>query len=290
MPSNSKPIERADGLHRACYALRLLHRAQGGDPHHQMFPGNPGIPVTMHHGPHLASQDALRAFDVDQTRIWDHFQTQGAASFEGNRGRLDHMAKFVRKGECVLNIGIGNAYFEKTARTRGGIVFSLDPSEKAVAAHRERMGLVDEVQVGFAHAIPFETNKFDLVVMSEVLEHIPDSQLSATGREVFRVLKRGGRFIGTVPGRDSLEENWVVCPNCGSQFHRWGHVRVFSRLSMAAFIRNSGFDLLELYERCFVGFRDRSLKNRFREFVRLASYYSRVYKPHTNIVFVARKP
>src|SRR3712207_7275576 len=47
--------------------------------------------------------------------------------------------------------------------------------------------------------------------------------------EVRRVLKSGGRFIGTVPYREDLPANEVMCPHCSSTFRRWGHEQSFDR-------------------------------------------------------------
>jgi len=48
------------------------------------------------------------------------------------------------------------------------------------------------------------------------------------------VLKRGGRFIGTIPANEDLVDNQVVCPDCGKLFHRWGHLQSFSEVRLRA--------------------------------------------------------
>ena len=63
--------------------------------------------------------------------------------------------------------------------------------------------------------------------MSEVLEHLDDSERGEGLAEIRRVLKRGGFIVGTVPYRETLEQNVTICPHCAEVFHRWGHKKAF---------------------------------------------------------------
>ena len=48
-----------------------------------------------------------------------------------------------------------------------------------------------------ASALPYSDESFDLILVGDVLEHVPDHEQAA--REIVRVLKSGGRAIVTVP-------------------------------------------------------------------------------------------
>jgi len=52
--------------------------------------------------------------------------------------------------------------------------------------------------------LPFETNSFDTIISTEVLEHCPEPEVFLY--EVFRVLKKGGVFFFTVPFLWNLHE------------------------------------------------------------------------------------
>ena len=54
--------------------------------------------------------------------------------------------------------------------------------------------------VGDAQSLPFLEGEFDVVISSEVLEHIYDKQLAI--KEIHRVLKKGGRFIFSTPSSE----------------------------------------------------------------------------------------
>ena len=165
---------------------------------------------------------------MDHQRIWDHFQTKGLHSFGHAAGRYRAMIAEARR--CVgafgsaLNIGIGPGVIERTLHDSNWKVAALDPSEAAVQMLREH-GI--DARVGWAQAMDFEAKSFDIVIASEVLEHIEPSVRVLVYTEVRRVLKPGGWFVGSVPFAESLPDGEAVCPGCGLVFHRWGHVSRF---------------------------------------------------------------
>lgn len=172
----------------------------------------------------------VEQYDMDQTKIWDHFQNSDAAGdvFASARPRYELLASRIAPDMRVLNIGVGRGGLEAILQKKGVIVSCLDPSEAAIDRLRRQYGLGESAKVGFSQAIPFPDSQFDVVVMSEVLEHLASDILTATLAEVNRVLKKSGKFIGTVPADENLADNHAMCPHCGELFHRWGHVQSFS--------------------------------------------------------------
>ncbi|WP_297762038.1 bifunctional 2-polyprenyl-6-hydroxyphenol methylase/3-demethylubiquinol 3-O-methyltransferase UbiG [Thermosynechococcus sp.] len=188
---------------------------------------------------------------LDQQKIWDYFQNEGIDSFARSSGRLEFLVRRLSPGSRVLNIGIGNGALERMALAKGVDIWSLDPSERAIEALRSALGWGEQAQVGVSQAMPFPDDYFDVVIMSEVLEHLADDVFEATLFEVARVLRPGGRFIGTVPAREKLEDSIVVCPNCGHKFHRWGHYRSFTVETLAASLKQH-FAVEAAYETFFI--------------------------------------
>jgi ubiquinone/menaquinone biosynthesis C-methylase UbiE len=124
------------------------------------------------------------------------------------------------------------------------LVSCLDPGEEAVGKLQKKYDLGESAQVGFSQDIPFPSGEFDVVVMSEVLEHLNDEILKLTLGEVRRVLKPGaGRFIGTVPADENLLEGRVICPHCNDAFHRWGHVQSFNMANLDALLATHFTDI-----------------------------------------------
>lgn len=166
---------------------------------------------------------------MDQHRIWEHFQTGRVDSFDHAAGRYAAMARAARscmgrEGARALNIGIGSGRLERLLHRRGWQVASLDPGEASVAA---LAGTGIDARCGYAQRMPFDNQAFDVVVASEVLEHIEPAVRVEVLAEVARVLAPDGWFIGSVPYREVLADQEVICPDCGKVFHRWGHVSSF---------------------------------------------------------------
>lgn len=78
--------------------------------------------------------------------------------------------------------------------------------------------------------LPFENNKYDLIICNHVLEHIPDD-LKAM-KELFRVLKPGGYAVLQVPYEKerskTFEDNSITDPEERRKiFGQYDHVRVY---------------------------------------------------------------
>ncbi len=207
---------------------------------------------------------------ASQEKIWSHFQNVATEKFIAARPRLEHlfrrMARLTSESSpALLNIGIGDGHLERLALAQGWQVHSLDPDPQAVA----RLAAAGvQAQVGGIEALPHEAGSLDFVVASEVLEHLTEDQRAAGIRQIARVLKAGGYFLGTVPYNEDLAEQQAVCPHCGEVFHRWGHQRSFTLDDVREQLSPS-FTVRELRKTAFVTFRDRSLLGKAKSAVRL---------------------
>ena len=186
-----------------------------------------------------------------QEKIWEHFQNEGVEAFSRSQGRLEYLVRRLSPTGRVLNIGVGNGALEFLAVTKGVDIWSLDPSERTIDRLRQSLGMGEKAQVGYSQALPFPDSHFETIVMSEVLEHLDEAVLEKTLDEVRRVLQPGGLFLGTVPARENLTDSHVICPDCGVQFHRWGHKSSFDIDRLSA-ILETRFSINEVSERFFI--------------------------------------
>ena len=187
---------------------------------------------------------------MNQDVIWDHFQNEGVDSFRHADPRLEYLARQLKPGERALNIGVGSGALERMAAAKGVEIWALDPSPRTIEKLRASLDLGERAQSGYSQEMPFPDGHFDALIMSEVLEHLEPEIFDRTLAEVHRVLKPRGRFIGTVPARERLEDSQVVCPNCQHHFHRWGHRTSFDAAAMRAQLERH-FAVETLHERFF---------------------------------------
>src|ERR1700730_14363836 len=116
-----------------------------------------------------------------QELIWKHFQNHAADSFEGAAPRLNYLIKRIGRlsrvaKPVVLNIGVGSGHLERQLLAHGWQPHALDPDTEALAKLAAD-GVV--AHVGYVEAMPLESDTFDFVVASEVLEHLSVEQRAA---------------------------------------------------------------------------------------------------------------
>ena len=142
----------------------------------------------------------------------------------------------------ILDVGCGEGYVLGRLADAGvpARLFGLDLSEPAVAEARERLGDRARIEVGDARTPPFDET-FDLVLMTEVLEHIPGPEA------MLPVLDRLTRehLILSVPWEPFfMGLNFLR----GKNLLRWGndpeHVNHWGRRGFQRFV-STHFDVLE---------------------------------------------
>ena len=86
--------------------------------------------------------------------------------------------------------------------TAGNRVVGVDVDRDALQRAAERLS-IETVWADVEERLPFADDAFDVVVAGELLEHLADPE--ATIAEVSRVLRPGGRFVGSVPNSFRLK-------------------------------------------------------------------------------------
>jgi SAM-dependent methyltransferase len=143
-----------------------------------------------------------------------------------------HIGKLEDTDRCFLvTCGDNNGAINWYLRELGGNWVWADHESKSIAEMSELLG--DEVVYIAENKLPFIDDHFDCVVSIDVHEHLQDP--NPFTRELWRVTKKGGKVIVTVPGGDENKFAIRVKNLVGMTKEKYGHVR-------------EGFDLLELCE------------------------------------------
>jgi len=146
----------------------------------------------------------------------------------------------------ILDLGCGSGLLAKKLKSRKNDVVGLDISPQAIKRAKKR-GLQAFVCNLEIERWPVKKNCFDVVVASEVIEHILDTDKFL--KNIRRVLKAKGSLILTTPNTASLGRRLFLLlgknPYLEASFHpqRAGHVRYFTKDSLFILLRKHGFKI-----------------------------------------------
>jgi len=111
-----------------------------------------------------------------------------------------------KSNSTMLDIGCGEGrhVFGVMQNFKDTLCIGLDMDDSSIAKAREGYEFFKSISnqsasfiKGSAYSLPIPSNTLDLVICSEVLEHLDDYHLAL--EEIYRVLKPGGKFLASVP-------------------------------------------------------------------------------------------
>ncbi len=178
------------------------------------------------------------------SQLYNQQKISGKESYlaveEGNKidfqKRLSLIEKFISPGK-LLDIGCNIGSLLEVAQARGWQGKGLDLNKEAIA-EAQRRGL--DCQVADFLTVDL-TGEYDLVVMNDLIEHLPDPRLAI--KKVFSLLRPGGIFYVATPRGDSLMARLAK----GRWLHRkpQEHLFIFSKAVLAEMLAQEGFFVLD---------------------------------------------
>ncbi len=143
----------------------------------------------------------------------------------------------------LLDIGSGPGYFLKHGQDRGWDVLGVEPSQQAQSHSTEVLG-VNVLQKEFNREVASEIGSFDVIHLSEVLEHIPDPKYLL--ENAYQILAKNGLVCVVVPNDyNPLQE--ALRAGCG--FEPWWlapphHINYFTFDSLSVLLEKCGFHIV----------------------------------------------
>lgn len=133
----------------------------------------------------------------------DHNAKRGHGFLFGGHQRIAVMRNQL-KGGCgsVLDLGCRDGSLFAAMALETSFAVGIDIDEEALR-NFPSSNLLAPCKADLWGALPFRSHAFDAVLAGEVLEHLPFPQ--TTVAEVARVLRPGGRFVGSVPNSYRLK-------------------------------------------------------------------------------------
>jgi 2-polyprenyl-3-methyl-5-hydroxy-6-metoxy-1,4-benzoquinol methylase len=142
-----------------------------------------------------------------------------------------------KPGQKVLDIGSGSCLALLELRAMGVQAWGVeaDPNVRAIAEHFQL-----QVHIGSIQDAPFSDLLFDLIVLNQVIEHVPDP-LALLRALKTRLNPNDGMVILSFPNTDSLvaarsKERWI-------NWHVPFHQHHFNRKSFEKLAKQAGFSV-----------------------------------------------
>jgi 2-polyprenyl-6-hydroxyphenyl methylase/3-demethylubiquinone-9 3-methyltransferase len=111
----------------------------------------------------------------------------------------------IRQGMRVLDVGCSFGHTSLLAAKKGAGVFGVDINHSLLEVG-VKLGEANGIKVNFLRAnakrLPFTDKTFDVVICSELIEHVIDWQNVL--KEITRVIKKGGRAVISTPNIEGL--------------------------------------------------------------------------------------
>ncbi|CAN5117667.1 class I SAM-dependent methyltransferase [soil metagenome] len=196
--------------------------------------------------------------DEKVARMWDYYQRAltsgmyfGAQSGQHATYLINKHIGFSRLRNIIdLSCGRGDIIQACLPYLKDSqLIFGSDFSKASVEAVNTRFQEAKRFGGAFpakSYPLYFEDGEFDLVISTEVVEHLTDNEFDSMIAEACRLLRPGGFIFITTPNDEDLIANTAICPDCGCKFHHWQHMRSWNVRSLEERMELHGFKSLHV--------------------------------------------
>ena len=187
--------------------------------------------------------------DLERTALRDHYEVEGAQTerYDSSsywdaryhirrKAHIDRLLEtIVAPGDSFLDVGCGTGEYLATARELGASsVVGIDLAMSYLNRLKTEPSTFSLVQAD-GSLLPFADGSFDVVLCSEVIEHVPRETVHAVACELRRVTRRC--VLVTTPNRTAAIRRLArrVAPNRVEQLDaEVGHINLLSSADLRA--------------------------------------------------------
>ena len=190
--------------------------------------------------------DHINHYQLD-AELFDYFDEGTGATRDFDRRLKAYILSLcnVKPGCRVLDLGSGSGWVARKLGPKKVQIVSVDLARKNLARIKEGLvqGSADFV-LADAYHLPFRNGSFDLIVASEILEHL-DSAVEAL-HEVRRILLPGGKIIASTPYKEKIR--YYLCIHCNKKTPANAHLHSFDELSLSSLFQSQNFRQIRFYK------------------------------------------
>ncbi|MFA6233656.1 MAG: class I SAM-dependent methyltransferase [Bacteroidota bacterium] len=173
---------------------------------------------------------------------FDYFVERSGADLDAARRLQEAVLHAVprKSPQFVLDIGSGSGWVLTALELRDGKSSRIVCADLGIASLRKLRNRFPGSMLVAADAerLPFRHDSFDVIVASEVLEHLNNP--SCVLRQGLTVLASTGRFIASTPYREKLR--YYLCVHCNKPTPVNAHLHSFDEHALTALYQESGYN------------------------------------------------
>lgn len=175
----------------------------------------------------------------NSSNFWDKKFSSLYPSSPMEDWRIRKISDFVKNRKKILNLGVGRGKLEEKIKDIDKKEYvGTDITTETIRFLEKKFPKV-KFRKEKLDNLSFPDNSFNVVILSEVLEHIRPDQTFSVLSEVWRVLKKNGYFLVSAPINEGLEKKLPLNPN--------SHKRLYSEYLLIFELLSSNFTIKKIH-------------------------------------------
>ncbi len=214
----------ADSGSLVCISCKQIYDVINGVPVFLQRNSSKILADTFIHKQHGTNFDYIDHYQKDG-KVLDYFEERDAGVEHIDRRVHEYIFSQIRKKTGkVLDVGCGRAWVAQELCPKNYDVVSMDISLENTTGALERYQYSNHSAiVADVFSLPFNKNVFDIIIASEIIEHVVDP--AGFVNNLMQVLKPGGELIVTTPYKEKIR--YALCIHCNNPTPLFAHLHSF---------------------------------------------------------------